>query len=302
MLVTSYLNGSTLGTPPPPQDHERALRGEVKGWTTAAVRRHTKWLYSVDSPSLDGAGFAVTLTLRDCPPSSDDWHAVRRRFIRRLEREGLVRFHWVTEWQRRGVPHLHGAFYWSEDMLLLDALSVILKAWLAAASDYRAEGQAQDIKRIDGAVGWLKYLSKHASRGVQHYQRMGHPEGWAKTGRLWGYGGSWPTAEPMKFDLDRHAGFRFRRIMRAWTIGDARRHSDPKREAWARGMLRCSDPKLSPVRGVSGWVPESVTLGVIALLWDQGEGVIQRVENDSPDESDAQPDARAAVAVPSLRV
>lgn len=301
MLVSAYLNGSTLGTPPPPQDHERAPRGIVNGWSTSAVRRHTKWLYSIDSAALSGDGFAVTLTLRDCPADAGEWHTLLDRFIKRLRRAGLIRYHWVTEWQERGVPHLHGALYWPEGAVgFVEAFRLILDSWLDVSALHGAQGGAQDIKRIDGPVGWLKYLSKHAARGVKHYQRQGKPEGWEKTGRLWGYGGEWPATDPMQFDLSRHAGFRYRRLIRAWTIADARRHSDGRRERWAKHMLRCSDPKLSPVRGVSGWVPESVSLGLIALLWDQGEGVIQRVETDSETEHGSQ--GGPELAVSSLRV
>lgn len=278
MLVSAYVNGSTAGSPPPPQSHERAKRGIVKGWSTAAVRRHTKWLYSIDSDQLDGLGLAVTLTVRETPASAAEWTATRRSFIMRLERAGIIRVHWLTEWQRRGAPHLHCAIYFPAGTDYLTAFKLILTAWLDVAGVYGALATAQDIKRIDGVKGWLQYLSKHASRGVRHYQRMGSPSGWEKTGRLWGHGGTWPEVEPLQFVLARSTGHRYRRLVRAWTIADARKSADPKRIKWARRMLTCHDVKLSPVRGVSGWVPEVVSLSLIALLIDQGEGVIQRVQ------------------------
>lgn len=275
MLVTSYLNGASAGVS---GGHIRTpgKRDRVKGWSTSAVRRHTRWLYSIDAPLLGGQGYAATLTVRDCPESADAWHTLRRSFIKRLERAGLLRYHWVTEWQRRGVPHLHGAFYFPESMTYPEVFQVILTAWLEASASLGSRAGSQDVKRIDGAVGWLQYLSKHASRGVRHYQRQGKPDGWESTGRLWGYGGEWPATDPMKFELERHAGYRFRRLVRAWTIADARRSGDPKRIAWARQMLRCNDVHLSHVRGVSGWIPESTSLALIGLLIDQGEGVTQR--------------------------
>jgi hypothetical protein len=299
--VSAYLNGSTAGHS---GDHERkpGARDRVKGWSSGAVRRHTKWLYSIDAPELGDNGFAVTLTVRDCPESAADWLAARKAFIRRLEASGLVRYHWLTEWQRRGVPHLHGAFYFAAAMPLHEVIRLVIAAWFLSAGAFNPGFQSQDVKAIEGATGWLKYLSKHASRGVRHYQRMGHPEGWETTGRLWGYGGSWPVEEPMQFDLVQSAGYRYRRLVRAWTIADARKSGDPKRIAWARGMLRCNDPKLSTVRGVSGWVPESVTLGFIALLLEQGEGVIQRAQVQDPTPTDPQEPVRAeAVAVFALR-
>ena len=275
MLVTSYLNGSTAGIS---GTHVRTpgRRDRVKGWSASAVRRHTRWLYSIDAPMLDQQGYAVTLTVRDCPESADAWHSIRRSFIKRLERAGLVRYHWVTEWQRRGVPHLHTALYFPASMDYPEVVRLVLTAWLECAAEFGAAAGSQDVKRIDGAVGWLQYLSKHASRGVRHYQRNGKPEGWESTGRLWGYGGEWPATDPMRFDLERHAGYRYRRLVRAWTIADARRSGNPERIRWAQGMLKCSDPRLSHVRGVSGWVPEAVSLAFIALLAEQGEGVTQR--------------------------
>lgn len=300
MLVTAFVNGSTVGSPPPRQDHERAKRGEVKGWSTAAVRRHTKWLYSIDSDRLSGVGFAVTLTVRECPETAASWSATRRSFIRRLERAGCIRVHWVTEWQRRGVPHMHGAFYFPAGTNFIDAYRLILEAWLAVASEYGARAISQDVKEIEGATGWLKYLSKHASRGVRHYQRQGAPEGWSKTGRLWGYSGSWPEVEPMQFVLARSSGHRYRRLVRAWSIADARASGDPKRIAWARRMLSCPDPKLSAVRGVSGWVPESVSLSLIAMLIDQGEGVIHRVQVQDPPAETGQHDGAGSLAVLAL--
>jgi len=300
VLVSAYLNGSTAGSPPPPQDHDRAKRGVVKGWSTAAVRRHTKWLYSIDSDDLDGEGFAVTLTIRDTPGTAADWTATRRSFIRRLERAGLIRIHWLTEWQRRGAPHLHCAIYLRAGTDFLTAYKLILTAWLDVAGVYGASSTGQDIKRIEGVKGWLQYLSKHASRGVRHYQRMGSPVGWEKTGRLWGHGGTWPEEEPLQFVLARSTGHRYRRLVRAWTVADARRSGDPKRIKWARRMLACNDPKLSPVRGVSGWVPESVSLSFIVLLIDQGEGVIQRAQvqdQDAPPTGPASPGALPLLAL-----
>jgi hypothetical protein len=68
--LTSYRNGLTAGVgggnPSP------VKRGQIKGWSAGAVRRHTAWLYSVDAPTLSAGfvGHAVTLTVRDCPPTS----------------------------------------------------------------------------------------------------------------------------------------------------------------------------------------------------------------------------------------
>ena len=49
-------------------DHMRAKRGEVGGWSEGAARRNVRFLYGIEERELHGDGFAVTLTVRDCPP------------------------------------------------------------------------------------------------------------------------------------------------------------------------------------------------------------------------------------------
>lgn len=295
MLVSAYVNGSTAGSPPPKRATYGGVRGKVRGWTSDAVRRHTKWLYSVDSALLVGLGLSVTLTMREMPGSAAELHRLRRAFIERLRRSGITRLHWVIEWQRRGVPHFHMAVYWPSVVRPEWAAQEVFTAWLQVCSPtVGASIMSQDVKVISGALGWLQYLSKHAARGVRHYQRNGHPEGWESTGRLWGHIGAWPTSVPMRFDVPRGAYHRYRRLVRSWRLADARgallalqarSDADPKalraarrRVVAARGALRCADPRLSAVRGVSDWVPEHVAIALVSLLADEGWDVVQRVE------------------------
>lgn len=274
--MTSYLNGSTAHSAGV-GSHVRAKRGEVTGWSKSAVRRHTQWLYTVSADELTEHGYALTLTLRDCPPSSVEFQKLRRAYLMRLERLGMIRSHWVIEWQRRGVPHLHLAVYFPK---ALDPFGVtmLLGHWVAVSASYGAELGAQHVDTIGGPLGWLQYLSKHAARGAAHYQRQGKPEGWEKTGRLWGYTGSWPIAEPMKHDMSLPAYWRYRRLVRSWRIANARAAGDPRRIKYARRMLECHDPKLSPVRGVSEWIPEEVNMGFLVLLAAEGHLLVQREE------------------------
>jgi hypothetical protein len=279
--MTLYRNGvsaSVAGGNPSPKK-----RGEVKGWTPGAVRRHTAWLRSVNAPAnAEGAiGYAITLTMRDTPASSDDFHRVREALLQRIRRSGALRWHWVIEWQARGTPHIHMAIYWSEDHPSARyGFALTIAAWEAVAEPYTVSKGAQYWDHIYGPEGWLKYLSKHAARGVQHYQRNGKPQGWEKTGRLWGYGGPWEMDEPMVLDADYAAYWRLRRLVRSWRIADARAERDlEKRRAripYARRMLKSSDRKVSSGRGVSDWVPEHVTAAFVAMLVDEGHDVTQR--------------------------
>lgn len=248
-------------------------RGVISGWSAGAVRRHTRWLYSVDAPALTGWGYALTLTLRDCPPDAETWQRLRRAWIMRQERAGLLRLHWLTEWQRRGVPHMHVALYFDRELTPRERWAM-LEDWLAIAGEFRASWRSQDVKPIDGPLGWLQYLSKHAARGVRHYQRWAKPAGWEKTGRLWGHVGEWPTEDPLSVDLSPAEAFRFRRLVRSYRVASARAEGLQRgrwaRLPYARRMLRCGDPTLSRVRGLSEWCPEHVAVAFLDLVLPTG--------------------------------
>ena len=258
----AYPNGATMGLGNPAPTGGK--RGRITGWTPAAVRRHKRWLYSIESADLDGVGDAVTLTLRDCPTSPEDWSTLLNNLFDRLRRAGLTRWHWVVEWQRRGVPHLHLAVYGPD----LPGQRAV-RHWLEIAEPYGAQSQAQYVSAITGPVGWLKYLSKHASRGVAHYQRQGKPAGWETTGRLWGYGGSWPIGEAVEGVLTTREFWVSRRWVKRYAIAQARSAALHAQAAgdlekassawnsvgWLRRMLACNDRALSSVRGCSEWVP-----------------------------------------------
>lgn len=260
--------------------HTRAKRGEVVGWSRAAVRRHVRWLYSVDTLALSGVGFALTLTLLDCPAGPAEWARLRDTWLKRVVYLGAIRTHWIVEWQRRGVPHLHAAVYFAEGTDLGMGARVVA-AWLELAAEYGAGHSGQNVQVIDGPLGWLKYLSKHAARGVEHYQRQGKPEGWERTGRLWGHGGDWPTPLPIEATITNAEMYRLRRLMRSWRVADARaaalRRDDPRRPwrrlTYARRMLKCPDPYASRFRGVSEWIPQALWLRLLSVATsDRGDG------------------------------
>lgn len=191
----------------------------------------------------------------------------------------MIRLHWVTEWQRRGVPHLHCAIWFPDRYETL----MTTEAWVEVAGAYGAGLRGQHARPIDGPVGWFRYLSKHAARGVKHYQRSGDniPEGWqSKTGRVWGFSGEWPIAEPRKFHVQDHTNdgdggwFALRRMIRSWRLADARAAGDTWRIRSARSMFRDSDPNLSKLRGFSEWIPEGPQLRMLANLAERGFSVV----------------------------
>lgn len=282
-VITVYPHGGKGGVAPSMNSHQRVQRGEVQGWSAGACRRNTEFLMSVLDRELTGAGVALTLTVRDCPPTSDEWHRLRRAWIERMRRAGMVRLHWVTEWQRRGVPHLHCALWWPESY----DISTAVNAWVVLAERYGASHRGQHARVIDAAVGWFQYVSKHASRGVKHYQRCADnmPPSWQqKTGRVWGKVGHWPTAEKRRFRLqDQHGDggwFAYRRMVRAWRIADARAAGEPIRLRQARSMLRDGDEASSRIRGVMEWIPGHVQMALFANLAARGFVVVDEATGE----------------------
>jgi len=273
-ILTSYRHGMTAGTPPTVNIHKRALRGDCEGWSLSSTRSNTKFLRSVTETALTGHSLAITLTLRTCPESHDDWHRLRTTFTKRLARMGMVRLHWLTEWQRRGVPHLHAAVWFETPV---DPFKIIY-AWLTCAIQYEPNSRSQNVVPITDSVGWFKYLAKHAVRGAGHYQRSKEniPEGWQKTGRMWGKSGDWPVSEPIKIELNNDGFHAFRRIVRGWRIAQAKSDHTKARNSrirYARGLLTCHDKNLSAVRGVSEWIDLNTQEHILHHLASQGYAV-----------------------------
>lgn len=286
-VLKLYPNGLTAGCPPRKLNPKPSLRDECKGWSLRSSRSNTRFLYSVVSPDLpvSGAGrpllgLSGSLTLRRIPPSHEDWISVRRAFVERLRRKGLYRLHWLTEWQRRGAPHLHFAAWFDASKvaevvgelgLPVEAFSSLVSSdWLQLSAPFRAGADAQYVEPIFDELGWLQYLAKHASRGAAHYQRAigSIPAGWQKTGRMWGHLGDFPTRDPLGLELDDLGWFCFRRIVRRWRIAQARSSKCPRgrRVRSARRMLCCPDPLLSRVRGVSEWIGLELGLSIVEVL------------------------------------
>jgi hypothetical protein len=203
-----------------------------------------------------------------------------------MERLGMIRTHWVTEWQRRGVPHLHAAVWWPADQVQQwgshNIENEMVNAWVQMSRKLYGTGfKGQHVQLITGAVGWFQYLSKHAARGVKHYQRSSEnvPPAWKlRTGRMWGYRGRWSRREKMRLSLQDQFGdggwFAYRRLVRGWRVANARGDlANPRRVVQAKRMLACREPAMSRVRGISEWVPQDVTLSMLANLASRGYAV-----------------------------
>lgn len=285
-VITVCQNGVSMGFPPRKNDHARAPRGVTRGWTATATRSNRKFLWCVRCQDLGPNGHSFTLTVRECPPTAEAWATLRRSFVKRLERLGLVRLHWLTEWQRRGVPHLHGCVWLPPEVPPF----AIVHHWLAVAEPYGASHRGQNTKPITDATGWLKYLAKHADRGVYNYQRAADsiPAGWsASTGRMWGHVGEWPLTAPQKLTIDLSGLYALRRIAQRWRLANARAEPDtskrPSRIRSARKMLHAATREISSVRGAAEWLPLSATRTALLYLAASGHEFYWSPDVEEPD-------------------
>jgi len=275
-VVTVYQHGLKAGMAPGRSDHPRSKRRECQGWTQQATRSNVAFLRSVSLEELTGQGYCITLTVKTCPDSPEQWATWRDTYIKRLRRAGIIRMHWVTEWQRRGVPHLHGVVYFPDPentrQIVLQT-RLLTKAWLDVVDGDCVEQHSQHVAPIQDALGWLEYLAKHSARGADHYQRSKEsmPVAWdGVSGRMWGRSGSWPTQPALRLSLCNEAYWRFRRLVRGYRRADARFASKAFRIVQARSMLKCNLRSLSECRGVSEWIPEKCQFLMFDWLRAQG--------------------------------
>lgn len=266
-MIRILPNGGTVYTQSP-TSKTTPTRSECKGWSRAISRRNTDFLLSVDADHLTGTGYALSLTIRDCPATPQAWQATRRKFVERLRRSGMIRLHWLTEWQRRGCPHLHAAVWFSD----VHHPDTIAAHWLRSASTYHAGPWSQDVKPITGAAGWFEYLAKHAARSVSNYQRSPEniPAEWGgKTGRMWGHLGYWPTSEQKQIEAPARVESQYRRLMVRYQMGKARRQLDRERFLYFRRYLSKAPPETSRAAALPRlWIPEDDQWSLLRSAFD----------------------------------
>lgn len=276
--VTVMPNGCTASVVRQGPNPNPSERGECKGWTPQVTRRLRRWLYSVDGSKLGEGGFTTTNTVLHLPPTPQEWRDTLRLYFDRLRYEGLERLQYLTEFQKRGVPHLHTCGFgpWQDPQ---EREKLLKDHWLAVAAPWAPEKQSQWVNDLWGLRGWFQYQAKHSARGVKHYQRANLPEGWRSrsTGRMWGVLGEWPTHE-LQLDVDHRTFVRFRRNVQRWLIAQARTEEKAgweKRLTWLRRMLQDPDPKRAAVRPIGEFVPgDTARKLLIAALHDDSSGSV----------------------------
>jgi len=266
--VSILPNGGTMYMKAPAPKKAPPKRSDCKGWTRRATRGNTDFLLSVEQAQLTGHGLALSLTVRGCPEDPESWQRTRTTFVKRLRRMGMTRLHWLTEWQRRQVPHLHAAVWFDKPVEPLD----VIVHWIQSATTYGPSITAQHAAPIYGAPGWFEYLAKHAARGVAHYQRSPEliPEGWqGKTGRVWGKVGQWPTTETKITDPPDPVWHQYRRLMLCYQVGKARRQLDSSRVRYFRRYRQKAPKETSRAQALPRlWIPEQHQWQLLRLAWD----------------------------------
>jgi len=256
-----------------PSNHVRpgnSDKAEVSGWSRNSTRSLILWLKSVDPHQLPaGQVFSFTFTLRECPQTPQHWKALLQAFFRRLHHRDCRSLLWLVEWQRRGVPHLHGIVLLPSTLRIEDFRA----CWCWTALGYGAKAHAQHTRAIYDPIGWNEYLAKHSARGVANYQRSGAsiPKEWqGKTGRMWGHRGPWPVYPPIDFECSSGVFFKLRRLLRYRALSQARQRGDPRAIRFCRTTLKCNDKQLSSVRGISHFCDQSTALRYVDYLQTTG--------------------------------
>lgn len=268
-------------------------RTNTKGWTPNVARRNEQRLQQIDFDAIDGTPAFVTLTMPSQQMedvSAAMFHGWLKRWLQYMKRHGMLHYYWILEFQGSGNPHVHILVWIDHEFDVLEQYRALI-SWvnMLDKSNIGARLQAQVWEPID--VGGeivvdgervpahpervLMYLAKHAARGVAHYQRRieNMPDDWQyRSGRVWGHDRGLPLREQDDFECSYKEFWAYRRLVRRWRLSEANAITDPERKraavVQARRMLRCSRPDVSPFRGVSAWVPESVA----KQLFDSIEG------------------------------
>ena len=293
-VVSVYANGSSAsvlsGVTP-----AKNSRGNAQGWSVGSARRNDHFLQSIHFEQLTGEPWAITLTIPSADagkgdlPDSCEFHSMVQAVLKRVKALGAVRWHWVIEMTSKKTPHIHMSVWLAESSK--DFELKLRQSWgrIALRHGLLVSQRAQCVKKMSSS-GWAQYCSKHGARGVKHYQREREalPESWRdRPGRMWGYGGDWPSPaarQPVRRELGRKAFWRYRRLVRAWCLGNARRTKNTRLRAryirQARRMLQCSKRTLGEVKPINVWIPESVTLDFLRALEAEYEMRLIRAGGD----------------------
>jgi len=187
MILETWRRGIRIRNPAGPSRAPAATRGEVRQFSDSS-RRRLSWIYA-QGPWCS----MLTLTYHGDFPAPVEGKRQLGRWLEGLTRRG-IRYLWVLEWQRRGVPHYH---VWldrtfadcplSDDKNRQNSWRPLMESWL------RLSGQSED--RAAAAFGlhqksyvdWeIRVGNNYAAKYAQKQQQKGLPPGVETYGRWWG--------------------------------------------------------------------------------------------------------------------
>ena len=242
--------GSTSSNPGGDGGSRDKPNGPFKGWSVISARANRRYLQSVNFAAMLSRGYVMlsaSLTVRDVPQDAPAFKLVMNLFVKDLQRQALVAYHWVLEWQLRGAPHLHLILVfeseyaeWSRKQQAGMYAEVVEECWLSHTRHWGTSEYGQHVVGMDNARGWAQYLTKHASRSVKAAEKAileeeegtkldqrdsdNMPESWkGKSGRVWGKGGAaWILEEEEDWVSDEEH-LDFQRMVRGWEVARVRK-------------------------------------------------------------------------------
>lgn len=281
------------------QKHNRA---DNRGWTTQATRNLANYLMALDLVAVAGYPCEATLTIpADCMGrvSSELMHRMLHNWLRAMGRHGMSHYVWVLEFTANRTAHIHVTMWLDAPIPEAEwagAYPKVLWVRQCLAHDVPALLSAQDFKHLDDTPeNWLKYVAKHSTRGVKHYQRLmdGLPDDWRRhPGAMWGHDRKLDDylGERMDLSMSMRAFWAFRREIRRRMVQQAKTISDPRKRG--RNIVaarRCLKTRLTPdewrdknAAAACGrrWRPESAFHGIrVWMSQSEQEEIIGQLRN-----------------------
>lgn len=240
-------------------------RGAIRCWSAASRRRLLYLMASLDFRHLartwGGRFVFMTLTYLEDPGPAE---VARQRnvFLMRLgRRQGVRRWVWKLEFQRRGVPHMHVLLWVPKDDAgdLADLRKWTWDAWDDVSGGYVKDGK-RGMHRVD--VDWCRakdvarYLAFDLTKSSKGYQ-FRVPQSWSGTGRWWGVSGLAP--EWLHAPLGIHETISVRRLLRRYRKANSRAKA---RFGRCRGLSRVwviGEDSGTLMAAVENWLANTVS-------------------------------------------
>lgn len=187
MILETWRRGIRIRNPAGPSRAPSATRGEVRQFSDVS-RRRLSWIYA-QGPWVS----MITLTYHNDFPDPVEGKRQLGRWLEGLTRRG-IRYLWVLEWQRRGVPHYH---VWldhsfadcplSEDKIRQHSWRPLMESWLRISGQDSDDAARSFSLHQRSYVDWeIRVGNNYAAKYAEKQQQKGLPPGVETYGRWWG--------------------------------------------------------------------------------------------------------------------